>query len=70
MKELCKVEVGEEVLIFTKYDPLHPYLGKVIDYDEEDYEWVSFENESGYEIFIDAEDVFMIGRKLINIETP
>lgn len=61
MKEFCELIEGDDIVLFLKACPGVPFNGKVSKFGN-NCDWVSFDNE-GYECFVDAEDVFMIGVK-------
>jgi hypothetical protein len=66
MKEFCDLEIGEEITLLCKACPGTTIFGKVFDVGI-DNNWLSFEKD-GYECFIDAIDVFIIGKKIKDLE--
>jgi hypothetical protein len=62
MKELCELDQGDEIIMYFKSCPSFPVIGKVSKASQND-SWVSFERD-GYECYVDAEDLFMIGVKV------
>jgi hypothetical protein len=62
MKELCVLEEGDEIILYLKACPDFPVIGKVSNVSQND-DWVAFERD-GYECYVDAQDLFMIGVKM------
>jgi hypothetical protein len=62
MKELCDLAVDDEIILYLKACPDYPVMGKVLQFGN-DRDWVSVERE-GYECYVDAEDICMIGAKI------